>query len=121
MEVVPTAFSPELTLYLAQLFEERSRVGPQRGLSPEAVGSRDQIFVRRLARGTELLDEGFALGHGIGQSFPEGSLATGLPYAELEPLELLAGHGVLRQRGGPVLEVEGTQGLQLAPDGNPVS
>src|SRR5215204_4704487 len=117
-EVVAAPLRPELALDLAELL--RQVLAAHLGLAPQALGFGDDGPVSLLPRGAEGLHKLGLLGHRARRGLPEGRLARGLPHPELQPLQLLAGDGVLGERGHPVLEVEGTEVPELAPHCNPV-
>src|SRR5215211_4301040 len=117
-EVVPAAFGPELAFDPGELLEQRRPLPAELGLAPDALCALDHLPVTLLPGAAERLDEVPVLGDGVGQSLPQRRFPSGLPDPELEPLELLARDGVLGQRGGPVLQVEGSERLELAPDGD---
>src|SRR5919112_3684840 len=118
-KVVPAPLRPELALQLAELLGQ----GPAAHLrlAPYALRPRDDGPVGLLPRGTEGVNQLGFLGHGPWPSLPEGRLAPGLPHPKLQPLQLLAGDGVLRERRYPILEVESTEVPKLTPHGHPVA
>ena len=116
-EVVPAAFGPKLAFVLGEFLEQQGSLSAEVRLAPDVLCALDHRPVAFFAGFAEGCDEVFALGHGVGQSFPERSL----PDPELEPFKLLARNGVLGQRGDPILKVESTQSLMFAPHGDPVA
>ena len=120
-EVVPAAFGPKLIFVLGEFLEQRGSLSAEFLLAPDALCALDYRPVAFFTGFAERCDEVFALGHGVGQSFPERRLAPSLQDPELEPFKLLARNGVLGQRGDPILKVESTQSLMFAPHGDPVA
>src|SRR5215216_3487971 len=86
-----------------------------RPCAPQPLRLGDDGSIGLLPRGAEGFHQLGFLGHGPWSSLPEGRLSPGLPHPELQPLQLLAGDGVLGERRNPVLEVEGAEVPQLAP------
>ena len=119
-EVIAPALGPEIAFDPCELFEKDRPASPDRDLPFELARAVDKLPVRRLAQGAELFDESHVLGDGVGQGLPERRLSSCLPHAYLQPLQLLAGNGIIGQRGRPVLQIEGPQSLQFAPHGDPV-
>src|SRR3712207_7921042 len=74
------------------------RAAPHLRLAADALGPGDEAPIRLLARGAEGPHQLPLLGRRPGARLPEGRLAAGLPYAQLQPLHLLAGDGVLGER-----------------------
>src|SRR3712207_1212345 len=107
-EVVAAAFGAELSLQLAELLRQ-ARAASHLRLAPYALGPGDDRSVGFFPRRTEGLHQLSFLGHRTGPPLPQRRRAPGFLHAKLEPLELLAGHGVFRQRGHPVLEVEAAE------------
>src|SRR5829696_1792084 len=115
-EVVAPAFGPEPALEPAKPLHRGLPTAPKLRLAPEALGLGDDLPVGLLPGGAERPHEPPLLRRGPGAGLPPG-----LPDPVLQPLELLARHGVLGQRRHPVLQVERPQGLQPAPHGHPVA
>src|SRR3712207_1360704 len=97
------------------------RAAPHLRLAADALGPGDEAPIRLLARGAEGPHQLPLLGRRPGARLPEGRLAAGLPDAQLQPLHLLAGDGVLGECRHPVLQVEGAEVPELAPHGPPVA
>src|SRR5215208_6709459 len=118
-KVVPAPLRPELALQLAELLGQ----GPAAHLrlAPYALRPRDDGPVGLLPRGTEGPHQLGFLGHSPRLGLPQGRLAPGLPHPQLQPLQLLAGDGVLRECRYPILEVESTEVPELTPHGHPVA
>src|SRR4051794_6953168 len=112
-EEVPAPLRPELAFDLAQLL--RQVHAAHLGLATQALGLRDDGPVGLLPRGAEGLHQLGFLGQRARPGLPQGRLAPGLPHPELQPLQLLAGEGVLRERSHPVLDVEGAEVPELSP------
>src|SRR5215218_3899563 len=118
-EVVPAPLRPELALQLTELL----RQGPAAHLhlASQALRLGDDGPVGLLPRAAEGFHQLGFLGHSPWPGLPQGRLAPGLPHPQLQPLQLLAGDGVLRERRHAVLEVEGAEVPQLAPHGHAVA